>query len=376
MSFALVPLFLLLPCTIASAQNMDDFATWKTLDEAKSLFESGDFGDALTACEKARKAHVTLVTSCGERLKKYLAPAAIRKAGDSIESVRGAFEKRSEDDAIALIDSILKKRPAKFFNDSVSGMISWLAIQTTYPEADFLSGKIYEAEGENDVAFSLYEKALEHSEYLDIPDERFDIAYRMADLARDSGNRGAQEKYLLSVLKEDSLYGKTDAESPTLRAMIRTLETDRTPDRFFSLYRHDNKTSLKACRDLAAFYLLTHRVDRALPVAVLSACISMTLLSETVSASDFDYEFTSVPDLMARAGKKADIANWARESGIWDSFAVLAATLRDHGRTEQSSALWSLLAQSCPDPAVARLAARELSKKNLPKQLENARSSS
>lgn len=354
---------------------MDDLAIWKTLDEAKSLFESGDFGDALTACEKARKEHVALVNSCGERLKKYLAPAAVRKADDSIEAVRLVFEKRNEDDAIALIDSILKKRPANFFNDSISGMISWLSSQTTYPEADFLSGRIYEAEGENDVAFSFYEKAWENSEYLDIPDERFDIAYRMADLAEDSGNRGTQEKYLLSILKEDPLYGKTDAESPTLRAMIRTLETDRNPDRFFSLYRHDNKTSLKACRDLASFYLLTHRVDRALPVAVLSACISMTLLSETVAASDFDYEFTTVPDLMARAGKKADIAKWARESGIWDSFAVLAATLRDYGRTEQASALWSLLAQSCPDPATARLAARELSKKNLPKQLENARSS-
>jgi tetratricopeptide (TPR) repeat protein len=346
----------------ASAQNIDDLPTWKTLDDAKALFEGGDFGDALTACEQARKNHAALVSSLGDQLKKYLAPAAVRKAGDSIEKTIEIFRKRNEDDAVALIDSLLKKRSAGYFNDSVSAMLSWLASQAAYPEADFLSGRIYEAEGESDVAFSFYEKAWTNRALLDIPDDRIDIAFRMADLARDTGNPGAQEKYLLKVLSEDPAYGKQDAESPTLRAMIRTLETDRTPDRFFSLYRHDNESSLKACKDLAIIYVQSGRIDRAFPVAVFSACISTTLLSKTVAASDFNYEFTTLPDLMERAGKKAEIAVWAREAGIWDSFEVLARTLGEHGKADQSRALWSILAQSCPDPAVARRASRELSK--------------
>jgi tetratricopeptide (TPR) repeat protein len=360
-AFAVISSLLILPASVA-AQNIDDLATWKTLDDAKSLFESGDFGDALTACEKARKEHVALVSSIGDRLQKYLAPAAVRKAGDSIEKTLVIFGKRNEDDAILLIDSLLKKKPAGYFNDSVSSMLSWLSSQSAYPEADFLSGRIYEAEGETDVAFSFYKKAWADRALLDIPDDRFDIAFRMAGLARDTGNPGVQEKYLLNVLSEDPAYGKQDAESPTLRAMIRTLQTDSSPDRFFSLYRHDNENSLRACKDLASIYILSGRIDRALPVAVFSACISITILSKAVAASDFTYEFATLPDLMTRAGKKADIAAWARESGIWDSFAVLARTLGEHGETEQSRALWSILAQSCPDPAVARRASRELSK--------------
>lgn len=360
-AFSLASSLFLLPVH-SFAQSLDNLATWKTLDDAKSLFESGDFGDALTACDKARKDRVALVSSLGDRLKKYLAPAAVHKAGDSIEKVREIFEKRNETEAIALVDSILKKRPAGYFGDSVSAMLSWLASQAACPEADFLSGRIYEAEGESDVAFSFYEKAWADRAFLDIPDARFDIAFHMADLARDSGKPGVQEKYLLNVLIEDPLYGKQNAESPTLLAMIRTLDTDRTPDRFFSLYRHDNATSLKACKDLAVIYLQSGRVDRALPAAVFSACISTTLLSKTVAASDFDYEYSTMPDLMTRVGKKSDIAAWARESGVWDSFAVLARTLEEHGNLDQSRSLWSMLAQSCPDPAVARRASRELSK--------------
>lgn len=345
------------------AKSLDDGESWKIMDAAQTQYENGEFGEALNTCEKARSTHEARIDTYIETLKKSLSSTEVKKAGDDVDAVYKVLERRNDDTAIDILDDIFRIHDSGYFRNSVSGIFGWLQSIRGYPEADYLMGKIYEAEGETDIAISFYERAWQNRAYLDIPDERFPLMYRLADLAYSTGNYATQEKYLLLIMTEDQLFGKPGEESPTLAAMMRTLESEKTTDKFFSLYRYSNRMSLKACQDLAMFYLSNNRQDRAFPAAVLSACIAITLLSDAVGRQDFEYEYASFPDLLVRSGKSAETAGWARDSGIWKSFLILARALDVRGLKEQAVSVWTVLSLDCPDTATVRQAKDELSRK-------------
>jgi len=140
--------------------------------------------------------------------------------------------------------------------------------------------------------------------------------------------------------------------------MIRTLEIERTTDKFFSLYRHSNFTAYKAYLDLSHFYYYDSRkrLDRALPVAALASSVAVTRLAGAVVRTDFEYVYGGLGDLFTRVGRNPEIAAWARDNRFWDSFLVLSAVLYDHGARSQALYLWDLVADYCPDRASSRKA--------------------
>jgi len=331
---------------------------WRILEHAQTAFGRGEPGEALLHCEKAREAHLLEINAYRGILEKSLAPSEVRKAGDDIGTVYDVLKKRNDSAAISAFDRVLLNHPPAFFDKSVRNMLAWLEKRLVYPEADFLVGQIYEAEGEQDLALSYYRKAWENRDMLDIPDEQYTLIYRMADLSANMQNFGAQETYLLLILLEDPVFGKPGEESPTLRAMLRTLETEQTTDKYYLLYRHSGIDRYKAYLDLAGFYYYDsrRRLDRALPVAALASTIAVTGLADALVRSDFEYTYRGLPDLMFRTGKKPEVAAWAKKIRLWDSFLVLSSILYDHGERTQARYLWTLLAENCPDPVAARTA--------------------
>jgi hypothetical protein len=340
--------------TAAFSANPLDDATWKLLDSAKEEFARKEFGSALTLCEKSRQSHLDYVGKCVSALEGSLSSREVKKAGDAIADVRRTLVSRNETSSVDILDSILENHPSSSFGESMSRLMDWLRGKTAYPEADVLSGMIYEAEGERQIAVTCYECAWTHREYLDVPSEKYEIAYRLADISKYGGRPGDQEKYLLLVLTDEPLFGVPGAESPTLKAMIRSLDTEDTTEKFFRLYRYGNSFSLKACADLAALYRSMNRTDREFPPAVLSAVLSVTMLSSAVSARDFEYTYTSLGDLMERAGKNREIVAFAADNGLWNSFESLALALRGRGCVRQAASLLTEIASSCPDPETAQ----------------------
>lgn len=348
--------------TIAFASNPPTDETWKLLDMAKTEYSNREFGNALTLCEKARDNHEAYVDACVSELERALAAREVKKAGDAISDVKKALASRNESTALDILDSILVNHLSSEFGESISGLMTWLKGKKAFPEADFLAGTIYEAEGERSVAVSYYENAWSHREYLDIPAEKYSIAYRMADISKNSGKSGDQEKFLLLVLTDEPLFGTPGVESPTLKAMMRSLESEQTTEKYFKLYRYENYVSLKACADLAELYRASNRTDREFPPAVLSATLSVSMLSSAVSARDFEYEYSGLADLLARAGKSREIMAYANENGVWDSLYALALALRDRGHELKAKDLLGELAVSCPDVKTAKKAGDELAR--------------
>ncbi len=353
---------IVLGCSAASIfAQIPSTATWRALDSAKSSFEKGELGEALALCEKARNGHRVEMERMKDVLSEALSPSEVRRSGEDISQVREILLSRNELAAIEIIDSVRANPVASLKAKTTTDVILWLEKRSVLPEADMLSGYVFEAEGEYTVASDHFRRAWEQRAFLDIPDDRFTILYALADIAQKTGDLGAKERYLLAVLSEDPIYGKPGAESPSLKAMIRTLETEQTTDKFFTLYRHRAFFALPAYQKLSYFYYLDSRgrLDSALPVSVLAAIISVTALNEAVSRYEFSYAFSSFSDLLDRCGAHPEIVEWATRTGLWESFLTFARILDARGNVKLARSLRNDMALHCPDEVAAQKASGE-----------------
>ena len=350
-ALALVPSFAQIPST----------ETWRVLDSAKVAFAKGELGEALALGEKARNGHRASMERMKETLSEALAPSEVRRSGEDIAQVREILLRRNEAAAVEILDEVRSNALAARLVKTTGDVVAWLDKRSVLPEADLLSGYVYEAEGEYAVASEHFRQAWERREFFDVPEERFTVLYALADLAHKTGDFAARERYLLAVLSEDPVFGKPGAESASLKAMIRTLDTERTTDKFFRLYRHRAFFALPAYQKLSSFYYLDSRgrLGSALPVAVLAAVVSLTSLDEAVGRYEFSYSFSSFTDLLDRCGAHPEIAEWAGRAGHWESFLSLARVLDARGNASLALSIRNDLALHCPDGETAKKAAGE-----------------
>ncbi len=337
---------------------------WDIMNRARISFDQGDPGNALALCENARSMHKELIAGYVQQLDTAITSAVMTKSGGEILSVRKILLERNETAAVSIIDLVLGIHDEKYFKNSISGLVQWLDKRSAYPEADLLSGDVYASEGEYVLAREFYLKAWQLRDFLKIPEERFDICYRLADIARIAGNFGEQEEYLLMVLTEDPVYGKPGAESASLIAMKRTLETTDDGEKFFSLYRHRNRFALKAYQDLTEFYFFRSgkRTAHAFSTATLAAVLSITILDDFLAMKLVDYEFSSFSDVMSKSERYPDILEEAERLRLWDSFIDLALIMADSGISAPAVSILQDLSVSCPDPSIS-LKAQGLLKK-------------
>ncbi|ULQ59829.1 hypothetical protein K7I13_00245 [Brucepastera parasyntrophica] len=335
---------------------------WQIMEQAEIAFEKGELGESLALAENARIRHTESVQHVISLINNALGSREVQRAGDDINLVYAVLQTRNETEVTDALDAVFLKYPARSFSNSMKNLSDWLQKRLVYPEADMLVARIYEAEGEYPLALSFYESAWQNRDFLDIPETKFRIAYSMADISYNMGNYGAREKYLLLVLMDDPVFGQPGNESGILRAMMRTVQTEKNIDKFFLLYRHSNINALKAYQDLTSFYLYDSekRLDRAFPVAVLAACVSLTAMTEAIKLVDPEYVYTNFADAMDRSGRNYRISEWIAREKILDSFLLLASVLSERGEIEQARSIWSTLMIYCAEKTVAEKAAGEL----------------
>ena len=219
---------------------------WQLLEQGKIAYEEREFGTALLLFGKARELRKNQVAAQYDYLFAAVKPQQVRAAGDLIADVYRVLEKRQDYEACAILDKIFLTHPPAYFDKSISALLDWFKRSGVYPECDYLIGKVYELEGELSQSRRFYKAAWEAREFLYIPDMRFEIIYSLAQISSLLKQYDDQEKYLLLILTEDSVYGTTNVESATLRAMIHTVKNEQTIEKFFSLYRHHNDIALRA----------------------------------------------------------------------------------------------------------------------------------
>ncbi|MGI5099754.1 hypothetical protein E4N70_05620 [Treponema vincentii] len=334
---------------------------WHLLEQGRIAYEEREFGQALLLFREAREMHKTQVQAQYDYLFSALKVHQVRAAGDLISDVYRVLEKRQDYEACAILDRIFLVHPPAYFDKSMSALLEWLKKSDVYPECDYLIGKVYELEGELTQSRRFYQLAWEAREFLYIPDMRFEIIYSLAQISGLLKQYDDQEKYLLLILTEDSVYGTTNAESPTLRAMIHTIKNEQTVEKFFSLYRHHNDIALRAYIELTDIYLRAEEYDRAFRTALLGADIAVTYLSDTLKKVDFMYRYSDFSDLLLRIGMNSEILQWTETKQIWNVFLQFADLLYRQGFVVQANDLYYKLAENCPSFTYAKEASYKLS---------------
>lgn len=320
---------------------------YEVLLEAQEKFDLLDYGGALNKALEAKEIRQQLCKWQLFILDKELSPAAVRSKGDYIPDILEVLKNRNAGDAVAIINSLVEKKSLDFFSGSIKKLVSYAELLKVYPEADFICGKVYQFEGEYDVAMQFFDSAIKSADFLDIYTEKYEILYQMADIAFQTGNKTDYEKFLLLILADDEKYYKNTV---FCNAVLRTigLNDDKDPlNKFFMLYRAENKFYLKAYQLIAKFYSENNMIEQALIADSLAVLSSFTNIYSAIKVRDPEYNFTTLQDFFVKLAFWNDIELWITNHNVWESYVDFAILCKKSGYTTFSKQLLVAIKSSC-----------------------------
>jgi len=345
-------------CTFVSYYGVAAQATqpwWYTMEQGKLLFRKGSYGDALITFEDARRQRIAQFTRLEEDFIFLLSIPEVRRFGDSLEYVERYISERHENAAATALNELYYRIPKGTINGSVSRALKELDRLKGYPEAEYWLGETYRAEGEIGLALRQYEKAWSERSLLETPGFEIEILYKITEMHRIRGNYQEMEKRAneiiegpgLNGLPRDSLWtGSSLGSSNQIRAaMIRILENEGV-NRFLTLYRHNNTDTERAHRLLGFFYYSSSRYTQAMEHLMFAFLIQNSLLIEEVIRRDYDYNFSSLENLMAVVQRRPELAAFIEETEYYRTVYYLATALYASGKTRPAAQLWAFLAAS------------------------------
>lgn len=334
---------------------------WHLLQWAQVVYEREEFGDTLRYAQRARALRREQVEHQCRVLLRARTRAESAGIPETLSDLYALLKSRGETDACEVLDAIFLTHAPHVFQNSVSKLLQWLKDSAAFPEAELLLGKVFEGEGEYAQALQHYRNAWDTRAQLVVPDARFDIIYAMANVSRLLSQQDEREKYLLLVLSEDPLYSAREVWGKTLHAMLRTIRSSNTVEKFFKLYRHRNVLALRAYQELTEMYVRTDNIERALPVSVLAADIAISALDSFLQKIELTYQYKDLADLFLRTGSHPTILKWANEHGVWQTLLHFADLLYKKGLHAQARDMYYNLAEKCPAFEYARRAAYKIS---------------
>ncbi|MDY5818131.1 MAG: hypothetical protein SPK26_08905, partial [Treponema sp.] len=239
---------------------------------AIEAMDAQDYGKALKYSEDAILYRRQRIENQINTVKNSLSAKRVQAAGDRFEPVLAVLENRKEYETAGIINYYLKKKGKDYFEDSITNLLIYLENSTAFPEAHKLIGDIYKLEGEYQFAEEYYLMALDKADVLDIPDEKYEILYMLADISRLEDDFPKMEVRLLNILSEDINY----KDSALKRAMTGTISNNKNDsmEKFFNLYRADSYNSINAYNQLAEYYYNAKKLDKALDFSCLAAITS------------------------------------------------------------------------------------------------------
>jgi len=349
------PLSIVLSLVSALAFAQTEDPVWLQLDKAHTAYAEGEYGTALELTQRARQSRHQMTVHRLSVLDVAFNPEDVRRVGDDLSLIRAVLLERDEREALDILDTLLKARNSGEFGNSATKLIDWLRRSDVFPEADYLEGLIHDAEGETAIALRLYLKAWENRGFLDIPDQKYDILYRMAASSLGLGDSDTAEKDFLQILSDDPVYGTPDIPSATLKAMKNTLIAPGGIEKFITLYRHENPKALRAGIGLSRIYLGKNgNAERALNVTVYSACMAVSMVDRVLKSRRLTWDGTSLKSLFLVVSKSEEVSSWASGEAVWEPFTLLSQSLAASGYTDQAVSILTDLERYCPDAAVSR----------------------
>ena len=234
-------------------------------------------------------------------------------------------------------------------------MKDWVEEKRVYPEADFLIGKIYRLEGEYKTALDFYEKARSESDFLDIPEQLYDILYEMSDLLRHQGDSEEYKKSLLLILDNDPNYKenfhKDERNNVLRRAMLKIIDANKAGnvDRFFDLFRVSSPKTLIALYKISMIFDEEGEKENSLFTSALGVIESYSHILDSISGRDAGYSYTSLALFLQKVGEYDDIIDWCDKNHFWNYLIDFCKKCSERGDIIFANAMLEIIADNAPD---------------------------
>ncbi len=243
-----------------------------------------------------------------------------------------------------------------------------------YPEAEYWLGKVFEAQGQPDLAEEQYRRAIHLSLYLRVPDEAVFIRYSLAELllSGDENQRREAEVILTSIAEEDAV--SMEDEIAAGHRYI-SLLTENGLDELLYLYRNERTKSLKALRILGEKAWEEARYRTALLNSVKTVLSLLTTAAEQVRNVNPEWRFDIDPiedsrnpdrdvrysgrtdgivNLLELIGESdSDLISWLEDEGFWPQLYLLSVSLFANGYEDSAEDIWKVLVIVDPDTNIA-----------------------
>ena len=318
----------------------------QTYRQAIDFYNNQEYGKALKYAEDSIVYKKDLIQSEVNLLVNSLAPKEVSSVGEKIDNVLKILTEREDKDAIDIINKYLKLKGYDFFQDSISNLLNYIKGNIDFPEADKLIGDVYKIDTEYDFAKYYYEKALKKSEILNIPNEKYEILYMLADIEYLQNNFSEMEKWLLMIIAEDNNY-KNKALQTSLVNTINKNNKKAVED-FFKLYRADGIYCIQAYDKLSSYYKENNQTEKALFFSSLSVLTIFSRLYDYIEKRESDFKYTDFASFLKELTFHQDLLDWCDEMSFWKKLNEFSRIVAFSGNNEFSKSLLRILMKNIP----------------------------
>ena len=290
----------------------------RILQDAVIAYENQEYGECLKLVERAEAYRRNKVSWEVSVLQNSFKPAEVKMRGDNLFDIIPVLEERQDYDALDIINRYLKVFGADYFESSAKKLIEYIKNHREFPEASYLKGKIYQLEGEYQFSEKLFLQAYKYASILDVPDQKYDILYSLADISYTQKEMKKYEEYLLMILSFDRAF----TDTALLNSMNNVIESTK-PDaleKFFLMYRASNYRLLNAYFRLSEYYLSKNEKQKALNSVALGALTGFTKMYEIVSKRNAEFEYSGFEKLIQEASEYEDLVEWGKVNNVWRGF--------------------------------------------------------
>jgi len=173
---------------------------------------------------------------------------------DEPDIVTAGIEKLDSMESWLLYQKGLYTFSIRDYGKSLSFFNKLIERHGVYPEAEYWIGRVFEQEGEYILAEKQYLKALEAERTLLIPQEKYEIKYRLADLYKNREDYDSYKQVLNSIVLDELENNQLALGNE--KSAINTLKKDGI-DRTLLLFRHEFTYSIDSFNQLGVYYYKT-----------------------------------------------------------------------------------------------------------------------
>ncbi|MDR2783530.1 MAG: hypothetical protein LBB48_06810 [Treponema sp.] len=316
---------------------------WYTLEQGKTFFRSGQYGDALNAFEDAKRNRKAMYEKMEQDIIYVLSLSEVRRMRDSLSEVEKYIAENRLDNASAALKELYFRVPKQSLNGSANNALKTIGTLKNYPEAEYWIGEVYRIEGELTLAVKQYQKAHEQRANLENPHFDIDILYRIVDVFRIKQDYNAMEEWALTILAMDALWSGGSAQLYARSAMSKLLESDDGIKRFLTVYRYDNAQVERIHQLLGFFYYNSGRHANAQDHLIFSFLINSTLIINELIRNRYDFEFTSLEVMLEEAEADPALVDFMDSTDYYKTLYYLGCALYANGKATTARELWNIV---------------------------------